>query len=42
MDPATSTGDFRDAYLVQAAAFDAAIPSQSAGDHDTLRAQDHA
>ncbi|MFF4392989.1 MULTISPECIES: ABC transporter ATP-binding protein [unclassified Streptomyces] len=40
MDTATGTGDFRDAYLVQAAAFDATIPTQSGGDHDTLRAED--
>lgn len=42
MDPATGTGGFRDAYLVQAAAFDATIPTQSAGDHDALRTEDHA
>ncbi|WP_435860139.1 ABC transporter ATP-binding protein [Streptomyces roseus] len=42
MDTATGTGDFRDAYLVQASAFDAAIPAQPAGDHDVLRAEDHA
>ncbi|WP_405790401.1 ABC transporter ATP-binding protein [Streptomyces sp. NBC_01367] len=40
MDTATGTGEFRDAYLVQAAAFDATIPTQSGGDHDTLRAED--
>ncbi|MFJ8011083.1 ABC transporter ATP-binding protein [Streptomyces sp. NPDC096339] len=34
MDEATGTGDFREAYLVQAAAFDATIPTQPAGDHD--------
>ncbi|MCB5166486.1 ABC transporter ATP-binding protein/permease [Streptomyces bambusae] len=42
MDTATGTGDFREAYLVQAAAFDAAIPAQQAGDHDTARAEDPA
>ncbi|MCX5199233.1 ABC transporter ATP-binding protein/permease [Streptomyces sp. NBC_00249] len=38
MDEKTGTGDFRDAYLVQAAAFDAPLPGQSAGDHDALPA----
>ncbi|MYT19200.1 ATP-binding cassette domain-containing protein [Streptomyces sp. SID7760] len=42
MDTATGTGDFRDAYLLQASAFDAAVPAQSAADHDVLRAEDHA
>ncbi|MFE3329001.1 ATP-binding cassette domain-containing protein [Streptomyces sp. NPDC059176] len=39
MDEETGTGDFRDAYLVQAAAFDASLPSQPAGDHDALTAR---
>ncbi|MFJ3174727.1 ABC transporter ATP-binding protein [Streptomyces roseus] len=42
MDTATGTGDFRDAYLLQASAFDAEIPAQPAADHDALRAEDHA
>lgn len=42
MDPATGTGDFRDAYRLQASAFDATLPTQPTGDHDTLRTQDHA
>ncbi|MFJ3876999.1 ABC transporter ATP-binding protein [Streptomyces sp. NPDC090077] len=41
MDPATGTGDFRDAYLVQAAAFDAPVPAQPAGDHDARSAKEH-
>ncbi|WP_411757362.1 ATP-binding cassette domain-containing protein [Streptomyces venezuelae] len=40
MNPATGTGDFRGAYQVQAAAFDAAIPAQPAGGHDSLSAED--
>ncbi|MFI6002066.1 ABC transporter ATP-binding protein [Streptomyces sp. NPDC051366] len=40
MDEKTGTGDFRDAYVVQAAAFDAPIPAQAAGDHDALSAKD--
>ncbi|MFJ9789107.1 ATP-binding cassette domain-containing protein [Streptomyces globosus] len=37
MDEKTATGDFRSAYLTQAAAFEATLPSQSGGPHDTLR-----
>ncbi|MFB6615001.1 ATP-binding cassette domain-containing protein [Streptomyces sp. NPDC085524] len=40
MHEKTGTGDFRDAYLVQAAAFDDSLPAQPAGDHDALPAQD--
>ncbi|MFB7467681.1 ATP-binding cassette domain-containing protein [Streptomyces sp. NPDC056224] len=40
MNEKTGTGDFRDAYLVQAAAFDASVPAQPAGDHDALPARD--
>ncbi|MFD6967136.1 ABC transporter ATP-binding protein [Streptomyces sp. NPDC059949] len=40
MDEKTGTGDFRDAYLVQAAAFDAPLPAQSGGEHDALPAED--
>lgn len=40
MNEKTGTGDFRDAYLVQAAAFDASVPAQPAGDHDALAARD--
>ncbi|MEU3402891.1 ABC transporter ATP-binding protein [Streptomyces sp. NPDC006670] len=40
MDEETGTGEFRDAYLVQAAAFDASLPSQPPGDHDVLTAKD--
>ncbi|WSK91871.1 ABC transporter ATP-binding protein/permease [Streptomyces sp. NBC_01278] len=39
MDEETGTGEFRDAYLVQAAAFDASLPSQPPGDHDALTAR---
>ncbi|MGW4685525.1 ABC transporter ATP-binding protein [Streptomyces sp. NPDC004244] len=39
MDEESGTGDFRDAYLVQAAAFDASLPPQPAGDHDALSAR---
>ncbi|MFI5642025.1 ABC transporter ATP-binding protein [Streptomyces goshikiensis] len=42
MDEAMGTGDFREAYLVQASAFEATIPTQPAGDHDDTPAQDHA
>ncbi|MFD8638578.1 ATP-binding cassette domain-containing protein, partial [Streptomyces sp. NPDC059656] len=42
MDDATGTGDFRDAYVLQAAAFDVTVPAQPAGDHDVVRAEDHA
>ncbi|MFF4448229.1 ATP-binding cassette domain-containing protein [Streptomyces sp. NPDC001502] len=40
MNETTGTGDFRDAYLVQAAAFDASVPAQPGGDHDALPARD--
>ncbi|WP_037636987.1 ATP-binding cassette domain-containing protein [Streptomyces katrae] len=42
MDPATGTGEFRDAYLVQASAFEATIPTQPTGNHDDTTARDHA
>ncbi|MGT2526124.1 ABC transporter ATP-binding protein [Streptomyces nojiriensis] len=42
MDDATGTGDFRDAYVLQAAAFDVTVPAQPGGDHDVVRAEDHA
>lgn len=40
MDAETGTGEFRNAYLVQAAAFDASLPSQPPGEHDALTAKD--
>ncbi|MFF8268325.1 ATP-binding cassette domain-containing protein [Streptomyces sp. NPDC016562] len=40
MHAKTGTGDFRDAYLVQAAAFDASFPAQPVGDHDAPAAKD--
>ncbi|RKT08312.1 ATP-binding cassette subfamily B protein [Streptomyces sp. 3211.6] len=40
MHEKTGTGDFRDAYLVQAAAFDASVPAQATGDHDAPAARD--
>ncbi|MGG8408775.1 ATP-binding cassette domain-containing protein [Streptomyces sp. 12297] len=39
MDERTGTGEFRDAYLVQAAAFAATVPPQAAGTHDDLPAR---
>ncbi|MEV7416235.1 ABC transporter ATP-binding protein [Streptomyces sp. NPDC089919] len=40
MDPATGTGDFRDAYLLQASAFDAPIPAQPTAGRAAVPAED--
>ncbi|MEU3721382.1 ATP-binding cassette domain-containing protein [Streptomyces sp. NPDC031705] len=42
MDERTGTGDFRDAYLVQATAFTDSLPPQRAGGHDRLPSGEHA